>query len=308
VAVLELAGATATVPFRYLEPCAQAYAQAFGWQVRWTGRLPVQLAAAWGLSADRRCAIVAAAGAEHGVLRLVEGLAPAPASLQTVGWQALHVAVSNVDHLTRSLRLNDWFAINGGPADIEVRRGSAPTDRGSEVVGPGGVQWSLIQPIRPRLGRKTPRPPADSVSPIEGAVLASRDYRQARSLYQTLGLRTTAEFQVRLATVNRERAVDSTTTYPLTRFEIESLAYLEVDGFPADAARRPHPAGELPAGIGIVTLQVRNLEQVYRRVEVLGYRLMGTGSYPPGAPWHRGRAITLMRAEAELVELLELPD
>jgi hypothetical protein len=304
--VVDLAAVTVTVARSRLDVIAQVYTETFGWAVRWAGSTD---GTAWGLPRrERRVVVLGARGERRGLLRLVEGEAPAPPPLATYGWSAIELTVRDVDALAERLRTASQFRINGEPKDL-LFSGGPPGQRAMQAVGPAGEQLYLTQILRQTAGRElaTPAPGADTGA-VFIAVLAARNYAAARSFYvDRLMMDAYIEVDAALSVAAREAGWPAGLTCKLAALKGRGETRIELDGYPAPslATEREVVADELPPGFGLASFWVADVD---RALEAIGTEPLATPAPRPEPPYDGRRAATLRGGDGELIELIGLGD
>jgi catechol 2,3-dioxygenase-like lactoylglutathione lyase family enzyme len=305
--VTDLAAATLSVAPDALDDSARVYREIFGYDVEWDGSVDGVL---WGLAPrERRMLVLGAPGESRGLLRLVEGTTPAPPPLGTYGWSALEITVRDVDALPAALSNSGRFRINGEPKDLRFSTGP-PGQRAMQAVGPAGEQLYLTQILRQTPGRELAVPPPGvSTGAIFIAVLATRDYRAARSFYvDLLGMDAYIEVdQAYLSVAARESGWPSDVRCTLAALKPRGETRIELDGYPPPplARLRAREPGELPPGFGLASFYVTDLD---RALAAAGVPRLSERVCRAEPPYHGRRAATLRGGDGELVELIGLED
>lgn len=306
--VQDLAVATVTVSRGRLDEVGTIYREAFGWTVKWDGTLAPALAAAWGVAPPaRRVLLLGADGEQRGQLRLIEGETPAPPPLSTFGWSSLEITVRSCDGMADRLRANPHFRVNGEPHDLKFSN-DPPGQRAMQAVGPAGEQLYLTQILRQTPGRELAVPPPGAdVGAVFIAVLAARDYDAAKAFYvDVLGYDPYLDGnEVALTVARKEMGLPEGTRFLLGALRPLGETRIELDGYPAGVGReRERRPGELPAGFGIASLLVTDLDTAIRHAQARGYRVLGPPVPVHDPPYHGRRSATVVGGAGELVELI----
>ncbi|HEY3062845.1 MAG TPA: VOC family protein [Chloroflexota bacterium] len=302
--IVDLAAATVSVPAGSLDVVAQVYRETFGYEVTWDGSRDGMH---WGLTPrPRRVLVLGASGESRGLLRLVEGSAPAPPPLGTYGWSALEITVRDVDGLPGVLARSGPFRINGEPRDLLFSSGP-PGQRAMQAVGPAGEQLYLTQILRQTPGRELAEPPAGaSTGAVFIAVLAARDYHAARSFYvDRLGMDPYIEVDAaHLSVANRENHWPDDVRCQLTALKPRGgQTRIELDGYPPPplGQDRHVTPGELPPGFGLASFSVTNLDAA---LAAAASPALAPPTRRAEPPYDGKRAATVHGADGELVELI----
>lgn len=304
--VRDVAAVTITVSAERMDALASAYKSAFGWNTCWSGLLDPALASIWGLQrGPRRSILIGPEGETRGLLRLVAGSAPFPPPLATFGWSAIEITVRNLDALAEQLRDQPEFRINGEAHDLRLSEGP-PLQRTMQVVGPVGEQFSFTK-VLSQSSEKPLAEPADgtNVGSVFVAVLAARDFLAARNFYTSaLGMDCYLEGRIQLHAASAEMGLPEETTYRLAALRPTGTTRIEVNGYPPTAQSRRQLTGELPSGIGIVSLLVENLDAVLGTLRQQQYIVLGPPTPHDAPPYSGLRSTTIIGGTGELVEII----
>ena len=238
--VRDLAVGTVTVSPTRLDETVGIYRELFDWAVVSDELVTETLATSWGTSiGGRRCVVLGAAGEPRGLVRLVAGTSPPPPVLASYGWSSLEITVRDVDALAGRVARSPHFRINGDPKDLKFSD-KPPGQRAMQAVGPAGEQLYLTQILQQTLGQELVVPPDGAdVGNMFIAVLAARDYRQARAFYtDVLGMDAYIELNVQLSVATRAAGWPQGTTCLLSALKPIGETRIELDGYPA---LRTHP-------------------------------------------------------------------
>jgi hypothetical protein len=130
-------------------------------------------------------------------------------------------------------------------------------------------------------------------------ILGSDDFEASRKFYSD-------NFEVTLGDVHKMRVtglnvafgLDIETKHNLSVIRLAGKATLELDDFPKDAKHREVREGELPPGIGLLSLEVDSLDGI--KLPFRGEIMQRDG------PLYRGRrAATIIGSAGEWIELIE---
>ncbi len=292
---LRFRAATVTTPD--LRAFERDYVALLGYRVRERGRVARSLATSWGTQRmqGRRYVLMSSDAAPEVVIRAIE-TRPTPnyRALTTHGWNAIEVVVKDPDTL-RGRVGNTPFKVIGEPEFL----GGYPTIRAFQVLGTSAEVLYLTAETGDRS--RSPLPdPGGEVGRIFIMVLAGPDIHALNSWYaEKFNLTAGVVNDRKVGVLTRAQNLAPNQTVPLTTLRFAQQGNLiELDGYPATSGPRPVRRGELPPGIAIVTIGVRNLDALPLRYLQAARRHEG--------PLYRGQRSATVRGPAnELLELVE---
>lgn len=252
-----------TVRVEHSGDVAAAWRRTFDWDDLGQERVGARQALAWDApaAAGRRWWAVGPPAGAAGVLRFVEGPPDAGAGpLQSTGWAAVELLVADADAVARRL-VGAPFRILGPPRPLggDARLGI----RALQAVGPGGEVVYLTE-IGPSADARLPRARCAVDRPFVAVLGATDAAVSAAHHAATLGLSAPAPPQEwAIDVLNDAFGLDRATRHPLATLPLAGGCLLEVDGYPAAAARRPDD-DDLPPGIAVVTLATAGAPRTYR--------------------------------------------
>jgi hypothetical protein len=176
-------------------------------------------------------------------LRLVEDEVATPRPpFCNPGWQALEIAVADVDGLARRLA-GSPFTCLGEPANLDV----SDAIRAMQVLGPAGEVLYLTEVRDAVPGFELPgaRCPVDR---LFIPVLLAPDRASASACYGALGGPAPLNFDTRIGVLNRARGLAADTRHPVATLQLAGANLIEIDEVPG----LPGPAAGLPPGIASV--------------------------------------------------------
>lgn len=218
------------------------------------GRVPADLAAAWGTpaSAGARYAVMRPASGADVFLRFVAGdPVPSYRPIRSYGWAAIEICVQDVVAVNaRMLQPDSPFPVIGPPTRIA----GIDTIYPMQVRGPEQetLYFTEITTKAPDSGL----PRADSlIDKLFILVLACRDMRETVDWFATtLKLDMTQPIAIRYSMINQAFALPESSVHEIVTAKWQGDVFLEFDQYPADAVERPGAPDALPPGVAICTL------------------------------------------------------
>lgn len=246
-------GVTYSVPD--LGAVERAYVDFLEFRVVSRGRVAASVAAAWGapaLSGRAEFTLEPASG-EPCRLRFVESQAAAGwRALATHGWNATEFVVQDVDALASRLRDSPFREI-GAPASLT----RFPMIRAMQAIGPFGECLYFTQ-VGPGSGLDLAC--AHSfVGRVFIAVAGGADVDAMFEAYAEFANEVDPPVATPVAVLSAANGLPPETLHRHGLVKVGSGTLLELDAYPAMTQPRPTPAGELPAGMAIVSLLVDKL-------------------------------------------------
>lgn len=288
-------GVTAATPD--LDAALADYRDRLGLNVIEQGRIPPDLAAAWGapgVTGARYAALQPASGAPS-TFRLVEQpLPPAFVPTRSYGWAAFELTVQDVFGWPARLA-GSGFEIVGEPKEIP----GLPYFVAMQMLGRGREMVYLNEVRQDTPTSDLPRANA----PVDHAfivILATPDRAATMRWYaERLGLEEGGTYTIPYTMISRAFGLPLDHLHSLSMAQVGRMPVIEIDDYPPAATERSADPGMLPPGNSLVTLAVDRLEG--RSLNLVA---------PPGVrhgPVYRGRRTATVRGPAgELVELVEL--
>ena len=283
-----LRAATLVVPDP--EATAARYAQWFDYRVVERGRVPVQLAAAWGApgSAGKNYLVLAPASGAEIYLRFVAGDTPPDyRPLRSYGWAAIEICVSDVLAVNDRM-LRSPFTIIGPPRELDGLSAIFPM----QVRGPDQEIVFLTQ-IRGDLPDHDLARAESLIDKLFILVLACSDLPTSLAWFERkFGLRSGGEMEITYSVLSDAFGLPPDHKHRLATLIHGRDLFLELDQYPAQSVARPRLPGLLPPGIAIATLQHPDIASIggpwlappgVRNGVIYGGRASGVLSAPDGA-------------------------
>lgn len=270
-----------------------------------SGRLGSDACAAWDApaAAGQRYALLQPASGERCYLRFVEtgerGHGP-PASW---GWTATELLVQDPDALALRF-IGTGFRRLSGPGDLYPRP-KAP--RAMQVIGPSGelLYFTRLLPGGSRYGLRQARSWVDRpfICTLGGPASAGMHDFYAG----VLGHRIMERTPFVNGTLAMLCEAPPGTVFPTAVVRIPGRRFLlEMDEFPAHIGPRRRAAGQLPAGMSMVSFVVRSLAAVLA-LRPAGVTLRAPPRPLPGVAYGGRRVAVIEGAVGEWLELIEDP-
>ncbi|MFV3073645.1 hypothetical protein [Niveispirillum fermenti] len=287
---------SATVTVADPERAAALYQEWFGYRRIEAGIIDRALAESWGAPAmaGREQVLLGPASGVEIFLRLVRGTSPAETvPMRSLGWSAMEIGVEDV-FATGAVMDASPFDVIGPPKPME----SLPTIHPMQVRAPDG-EISFLTEIKSKVpGNGLPRPAA----PIDHIFIMVMGCSESDETYawfeRQLAVEPRMTMEIGYRLINEAFGLPLSNKIRLRTAKARGLVCLEFDTLPAGAVPRPQVAGELPAGIAMVSLLRADLDGV-----------PGPWITPPsvrsGAHYAGRRAGTLRTPDGVLVEVVE---
>jgi catechol 2,3-dioxygenase-like lactoylglutathione lyase family enzyme len=288
--------AAATVMARDPAAAAAAYVDYLGYQQLDSSSVAEDVATSWGAPAmaGRDIVSVQSESGNGAVLRFVQGEPVGNYEpFTTYGWNALEILTNDVDSLPAILE-DSPFRILGMPRDLYPS--GAIRAMQTRAVADEMVYLTQINdvPDTSYLPKAT-----TLVDHLFITILGSDDFDKSRDFYAehfevTLG----PVHNMRVTGLNIANGLDIETKHRLTTLRFAVKTTLELDDFPEAARKREVVEGELPPGIGLLSLEVDSLDNVGLPFRSAVAQL--------GGPLYRDRRVaTIVGSAGELLELIE---
>lgn len=261
------------------------------------GRSPVSRSQArlWGIPAlaGTPALLMAPAAASDFVFRFIELPAvPDYRAFKRHGWQAAELIVARVDELAERFR-DSPFEVVAPPMDLSF----CPDIRAMQVRGPGGEILYLTEFKKPVPGLDAP--PARSAVDRTFIVIvggASLDDMQ-HYFNDKFGVPHGQPMESRVQTMALEFGLSREHRFRIAALPLAERCYIEADQMPAEAEPLPRNQHELPAGIAIVSFDLKSASGKDGPRQTL----------PPddGPPYAGATAVDCVRGAAgEMLELI----
>lgn len=290
----------ATVTGAHLGDFERDYSRLLDYRVRERGRLSGELAASWAAPrmAGKRYLLMSSDAAPDVLLRAIESKPVAGyRPLTTYGWNAIEIVAEDTDRL-RARFEGGPFNVVGEPAFL----GGYPTIKAFQVRGRANEIVYLTAETGDRSRSPLPAPGGE-VGRIFIMVVAGPDIHVLNDWYSThFNLTPGAVRERNVGVLTRAQELPADRKLPITTVRLAQQGnLLELDGYSEKARPRTTLRGELPPGVALVSVAVRNLDAV--KLDYLA---------PPrlrkGALYGARRSATVRGAAGELLELIEERD
>jgi hypothetical protein len=263
------------------------YRRIFGFIDIESGLLADDLAGAWAApdSAGKRYALLQPKNGNDCFIRLVEGTHVADyAALRSFGWASMSLAVQDLAALHENIEADGAYTILSGPSvDAEHNRKLSVS-----ICGQANEILTLIET------KET------SVPNLQIATLATPDNKSALdhyiSAFQLKADSTQTEIR---AITNNAFGLPENMAMLVSRTKISDSQEIEFEQYPSGASIRPMHNSELTPGISILTIAVRNLDEVEED-------FLSEPCVRHGPLYASRRTATVMGPADELVELIEI--
>jgi len=240
-----------TVTAPDLDAVERAYTNFLQYRLTGRGQVSEQMGRLWQCprAVGRRFILMAPAAGTDFTLRFIEANnGPDFTPFATYGWNAAEIIVQDVDSLAEKLA-DSPFQIVGAPQNLSF----SDDIRAMQVLGPGQELLYLTEFKKPVPGLDTPTPrcPVDRVFIM---ILAGPSLDAFQDFFAT-------RFSVPRAPVMESRVKGMSAAfgnspehkYPIAALPLLGQSFIEIDQMPELAQPRSAPAGDLPAGIAIVS-------------------------------------------------------
>ena len=287
---------TVTITTPDLAATAAAYQRYLGYRVADDGAIGHELARSWGrplLARQRNLLMEPESGAET-YLRFVQG--PAYVHYQPLaclGWNAAELIVQGVDALAQRLAGSPFRTI-GAPADLSF----SDKIRAMQVVGPAREVLYLTE-IKERLAAFDTPEPASTVDRVFIVILGGTSLDAVQDYYYLqFGVARASAMPAVVSVISAQYGLPRDFKHAIAALQVGGQCYIEVDQMPPAVIPRPCDPGQLPAGIAMVSFEVRRLPEALPS-------MLGPTQAVPGLPYAGRRSCTCVGAAGELIELIE---
>ena len=243
-------------------------AQVVSWYTDWLdyrvveqGKVADALAASWGTpaSAGRPYALLGPASGEDVYVRAVE-IDPVPEfkTLTSHGWAAIEITVVDVDVVLEKLK-GAPFRVIGLPRALT---NNSPI-RAMQVVGPADEVLYLTGNVGDRAASNHPEPKT-LIDRIFIMVLAGPDLPTLKKFYlDTFSLGDQGDLSFPVGVLSKAQNLPADHIFDLSVLVASERGNkLELDQYGPAFGARPGPAGQLPPGVAMTTLEADTLENL----------------------------------------------
>ncbi len=283
-----------TVTAPDLDAVEISYTKFLGHRVVGKGLLDARNAELWncaGLTGSRYLLLSPEAGDEC-IFRFIEtDIDTDFVPFSTHGWNAAEIMVKNVDAMADRLA-DSPFKIIGAPANLSF------TDdiRAMQILGPGHELLYLTEFKRQIPEFDTPMARCD-VDLVFIVILGGPSMEELQSFYTDhYGISKAPVVESRVKGMSAAFGNSPEHKYPISALPLAGRSLIEVDEMPIQAQSRPVGAGQLPAGIAMVSFAGRNMPQgAATRIAI------------DEPPYSRSNSVTCRKGAAgELIEILHV--
>lgn len=190
---------------------------------------------------------VAAAGAERGMIRFLEGPEGRPVEDLRRGWASVEVVVRDVDTLAERLTASPGFRLRTPPVTFDLTEQGSNIHRAILAWGPGGLLMGFTMALTQPGGRRFPTADA-KVGPVFSVGLRTSDLESTSGFYRrALGFETLLDVSWRTGEWHRLFGIPEGELAALRLLKGEGegtgLGTIEVQSFPAALLGEPAPPG-----------------------------------------------------------------
>ena len=254
--------------------------------------VPNEMALSWGspLSSGRPYVLLRPESKEDVFIRAVE-IDPVPSykAMNSWGWNAIEIICEDPDELNEHFK-NSPFKILGKPDALK----NYPSIRAMQVQG---IEEDVIY-FTTETGsyKKSPLPrPKSKIGRIFIMVVAGPDIFKLQDWYsEKFNMQKKKINNSPIALINKAQGIPLDSERPITTLSLSKHGnLLELDGYGNNTGPRMQNIGELPPGISITSISVKNLDDLD-----LKYITRPINSYG-------SRSATVIGPAGELLELIE---
>lgn len=281
-----------------LDSTRSAYVDWLDYRVAAAGHVSPELAASWAASAaagSRYVLLQPASGADAWLRVIERPHAAGYRAMHSTGWTANEILVEDpIDLAARFTKTTSPFKVVGPPAPL----GSNGKVIAMQAIGPAG-ELNYFTRIPPEGGTFIKTPAASRIDRTFIAVVGGRSMESMRAFYRdALGMTTLDPYPSAVQVVNEARGLPADHQMRLSVVPISPASILELDEYPSDTVDRVVPAGDLPAGMAMVSFLVDSLDS-----RTLVWRAAPQTRDEP--PYSGRRAAVVVGAAGEWIELIE---
>jgi len=281
---------------------AGIYEKTFGYTVVDSGTIDPALAVSWSAPrmASRRFITLKPPSGENCFIRVVSvENDPTFKAASTLGWNSIELVTDNPDKIQEQLA-GTPLTIIGPPNNLK----SFPSIRAMQVVGLAQEVIHITSETGDQANSPLPPPPKNGgVGRIFIIVLAVPDVAKTNDFYSsTFNLKKNPIRKDPISMINKAQELPEGTPADATYLRMaEQGNSLEFWGMSGKAARpRPRQWEQLPPGVSMGTLAVRNLDAIK------GVTWLRAPEVRQGPIYNGKRAATFIGPAGELVELVEV--
>ena len=282
----------ATVSVVNLEESEELYNEWLYYETIERGTVPVELALSWGAekTGGQPYVVMQPASGEDVYIRLIKiNQPPKYIANTTWGWNAIEIICEDPDGLNEDFK-NSPFKILGEPDALK----NYPSIRAMQVQGK--EEDVIYFTTETGSYRKSPLPrPQSKIGRIFIMVVAGPDIFKLQDWYsEKFNMQKKKINNSPIALINKAQGIPLDSERPLTTLSLsEHGNLLELDGYGNNTGPRMQNIDELPPGISITSISVKNLDDLD-----LKYITRPINSYG-------SRSATVVGPAGELLELIE---
>jgi hypothetical protein len=282
----------ATIGVPDLDAIPPLYKEWLGHDVVGRGNVGAEIAASWGApnSAGRPYVVMQPESGADVYIRAVE-IDPVPdyEPMTTWGWNAIEIICDDPDAVYDKL-IDSPFTHLGGPAGLT----NYPSIRATQFKGVADDVLYLTAETGDRTNSLLPRPGA-FIGRIFIMVVAGPDIQALQDFYaDAFDMERGPINNSPVDLINVAQGLPLGSERPLTTLRLAQHGNLfELDGYGDHTGLRQHNEGQLPPGIAITSVTVKNLDDI--KLDFIA---------EPIAAYH-SRAATVVGPAGELLELIE---
>ena len=282
----------ATVSVVNLEESEELYNEWLYYETIERGTVPVELALSWGAekTGGQPYVVMQPASGEDVYIRLIKiNQPPKYIANTTWGWNAIEIICEDPDGLNEDFK-NSPFKILGEPDALK----NYPSIRAMQVQGK--EEDVIYFTTETGSYRKSPLPrPKSKIGRIFIMVVAGPDIFKLQDWYsEKFNMQKKKINNSPIALINKAQGIPLDSERPLTTLSLsEHGNLLELDGYGNNTGPRMQNIDELPPGISITSITVKNLDDLD-----LKYITRPINSYG-------SRSATVIGPAGELLELIE---
>jgi catechol 2,3-dioxygenase-like lactoylglutathione lyase family enzyme len=285
-----------TIAAPELQRMIDVYHLYLGYELVDSGKLSAREAGLWGKPEliGRRYALMLPGGEGQTYLRFIESkVAASYTPFLHFGWNAAELMVQNAD--AAAARLADSpFKIVGPPANLSF----SDKIRAMQVVGPSKEALYLTH-FKERMAEFDTPEAKHFIDRTFIVIVGGTTVESINDFYtRHFSVAKAGVIPVVIGVLSAAHGLPRETLHPLAALTLNGQSFIEADGMPAGTVARPAEAGELPAGIAMVSFGVESLPTSIDT-------WLAPGDTLATPPYHGKRAAVCTGAAGEWIELIE---
>ncbi len=285
-----------TISCADIRPSQEAYCRHLYHEVVAAGEVSAELAKAWGLAgmAGAEYALLSPAADGQHFIRLIQTAdTPDYKPFTTFGWNAIEIAVKNVDRLAAALK-DSPFEIVGPPDDLSFSN----MIRACQVVGPSKEVLYLTEIKGEVPGFELPQISRE-VGHCFVTILGSSNISATIAFYHdNMAVQKSPLIDARLSVLSAALGLPREHRHKISALTLSPGYLLEVDQFPETTAHRASLSGQLVPGISMVSFAVDDISHISQH-------LSASAIACDDRPYSGRRVATLYGPDNEQIELIE---